>query len=142
MDCLLLFTCCLKQKKKKKKEKKSYSTTKLACLAIVLATSKLFTYLMSNKFDIYADHYTLQWLKFTRTGSALLYSYSAALEEFNFITYHWPGKAQNLVDGLSQLPVEQVPPDREEAALSIQPLVDEEAAGKRPGSSTTPTMWG
>ena len=62
-----------------------------------------------------------------RTGSALLHCWSVALEEFTFI-HHWPGKDQGHINGLSHLPVEDVPPDGKEAALIIQILTNEEAA--------------
>ena len=61
-----------------------------------------------------------------KTGSALLHHWSVPLGEFDFTIRHWPGKAQTHVDGLSRLPIEQAPPDGEEAALIIQPLVAEE----------------
>ena len=82
---------------------KNYPATKLECLAFVWATAKLHPYLMSNEFDIYKDHYALQWLKSMRTGSALLHRWSAALEEFDFTIHHRPGKGQGHVDGLSRL---------------------------------------
>ena len=63
-----------------------------------------------------------------RTGLALLHHWSAALEKFDFTVHHWPSKAQTHVDGLSRLPIEQAPPGGEEAALTIQPLANKEAA--------------
>ena len=45
-----------------------------------------------------------------------------------FYSPHRPGKAQTPVNGLSQLSVEQAPPEGEEAALVIQLLAVEEAA--------------
>ena len=83
---------------------------------------------MANKFDVYINHYALQWLKSMRTGSALLHRWSTVLGEFNFTAHHRPGKAQTHADGLSWLPVEQAPPEGEEATLITQPLVDEAAA--------------
>ena len=83
---------------------------------------------MSNRFDVYADHYALQLLKSMRTGFALLHRWSAALEEFDFTIHHRPGKDQGHVDGLSHLPVEDAPLDGEEAALLVQTLTTEEAA--------------
>ena len=77
---------------------------------------------MSNRFNVYMDHYALQWLNSMRTGSALLHHCSVALEEFDFIIHHHPGKDHCLVDGLSCLPVEDAPPDGEEAALLVQAL--------------------
>ena len=85
---------------------KAYPATKLECLAIVWAVAKFRPYLMAMPFEVYTDHYALQWLKAMRTGSALLHRWSAALEEYDFTVKHRPGKAQTHVDGLSRLPPE------------------------------------
>ena len=58
---------------------KAYPATKLECLAIVWAVAKFRPYLMSIPFEVYTDHYALQWLKTMRTGSALLHCWLAAL---------------------------------------------------------------
>ena len=73
---------------------KAYPATKLECLAIVWAVAKFRPYLMAMPFEVYTDHYALQWLKTMRTGSALLHRWSAALEEYDFTVCHRPGKAQ------------------------------------------------
>ena len=104
---------------------KSYQATKLECLAIVWPVAKFRPYLMAMPFEVFTDHYALQWLKTMRTGSALLHCWSAALEEYDFTVHHRTGKAQTLVDGLSRLPVGPVPP--EDALLHIQVDTEEEA---------------
>ena len=58
---------------------KAYPATKLECLAIVWAVAKFRPYLMSMPFEVYTDHYALQWLKTMRTGSALLHRWLATL---------------------------------------------------------------
>ena len=80
---------------------------------------------MAMPFEVYTDHYALQWLKTMRTGSALLHRWSAALEEYDFTVHHRPGKVQTHVDGLSRLPVRPAPP--EDALLHIQVASEEEA---------------
>ena len=107
---------------------KAYPATKLECLAIVWAVAKFRPYLMSMPFEVYTDHYTLQWLKTMRTGSKLLHRWSAALEEYDFSVKHRPGKSQTHVDGLSRLPVDPPPP--EDAVLQVRLLEDEEEARK------------
>ena len=52
---------------------KAYPATKLECLAIVWAVAKFRPYLMAMPFEVFMDHYALQWLKMMRTGSALLH---------------------------------------------------------------------
>ena len=106
-----------------------YPTTKLECLAIVWAVSKFSPYLMSMSFEVYADHYALQWLKTMRTGSALLHRWSAALEEYDFTVKHRPGKIQTHVDGLSRLPVDPPPP--EDAVLQLHVVEEEEEEARR-----------
>ena len=107
------------------KAEKSYPATKLECLAIVWAVAKFRPYLMAMPFEVYTDHYALQWLKTMRTGSALLHRWSAALEEYDFTVRHRPGKVQTHVDGLSRLPVGPAPPD--DTLLHIE-VSDEEDA--------------
>ena len=107
------------------KAEKSYPATKLECLAIVWAVAKFRPYLMAMPFEVFTDHYALQWLKTMRTGSALLHRWSAALEEYDFTVRHRPGKVQTHVDGLSRLPVEPAPP--EDTILHIEVQNEEEA---------------
>ena len=104
---------------------KSYPATKLECLAIVWAVVKFRPYLMAMPFEVFTDHYALQWLKTMRTGSALLHRWSAALKEYDFTVHHRPGKVQTHVDGLSRLPVGPAPP--EGALLHIRVDSEEEA---------------
>ena len=107
------------------KAEKSYPATKLECLAIVWAVAKFHPYLMAMPFEVFTDHYALQWLKTMRTGSALLHRWSAALEEYDFTVRHRSGKVQTHVDALSRLPVGPAPP--EDALLHIQVDSEEEA---------------
>ena len=107
---------------------KAYPATKLECLAIVWVVAKFRPYLMAMPFEVFTDHYALQWLRTVRTESALLHRWSAALEEFNFTVHHRPGKAQTHVDGLSRLLVDPAPP--EDTLLHVQTLDNEEEARK------------
>ena len=107
---------------------KAYPSTKLQCLAIVWAVAKFRLYLMALPFNVYTDHYALQWLKTMQTGSALLHHWSAALEEYDFTVKHRPGKSQTHVDGLSRLPVDPPPP--EDVLLQIRLIEDEDEARK------------
>ena len=83
---------------------------------------------MAMPFEVFTDHYALQWLKTMRTGSALLHRWSAALEEYDFTVKHRPGKAQTHVDGLSRLPVDPAPP--EDTLLHIHLLESEDEVRK------------
>ena len=107
---------------------KVYPATKLECLTIVWTVAKFRPYSMSMSFEVYTDHYALQWLKTMHTGSALLHRWSAALEEYDFTVKHRPGKAQTHVDGLSRLPVDPPPP--EDTLLQVRLLDDEDEARK------------
>ena len=119
---------------------KAYPATKLESLATVWAVAKLRPYLMSMSFEVYTDHYTLQWLKTMRTGSALLHCWSAALEEYDFTVKHRPGKVQTHIDGLSRLPVDPPPP--EDTLLQVRLLEDEEEARKIASELHTATHLG
>ena len=103
---------------------KAYPATKLECLTIVWTVTKFRPYLMSMSFEVYTDHYALQWLKTMRMGSALLHRWSAALEEYDFTVKHRPGKIQTHVGGLSRLPIDPPPP--EDTDLQIHVLEEEE----------------
>ena len=107
------------------KAEKSYPATKLECLAIVWAVAKFRPYLMAIPFEVFTDHYALQWLKTMRTGSALLHRWSAALEEYDYTVRHRPGKVQTHVDGLSRLPVGPAP--SEDTIFHIDVQNEEEA---------------
>ena len=107
---------------------KAYPATKLENLAIVWAVAKFRLYLMAMPFEVFTDHYTLQWLKTMKTGSALLHRWSAALEESDFTVRHRPGKDQTHVDGLSRLPVDPAPP--EDTLLHVRLLENENEARK------------
>ena len=104
---------------------KSYPATKLECLTIVWAVPNFRPYLMAMPFEVFTDHYAVQWLKTMRTGSALIHRWSAALEEYDFTVHHCPGKVQTHVDGLSRLLVGPAPP--EDSLLHIQVDTEEEA---------------
>ena len=104
---------------------KAYPATKLECLAIVWAVAKFRPYLMAMPFEVFTNHYALQWLKTMRKGSAHLHRWSAALEKYDFTIRHRPGKAQTYVDGLSRLPVGPAPP--EGTLLHVHVQTEEEA---------------
>ena len=89
------------------------------------AVAKFRPYLTAMPFEVYTDHYALQWLKTMRTGSALLHRWSAVLEEYDFTVHHRPGKVQTHVDGLSRLPVGPTTP--KDTLLHIQVDSEEEA---------------
>ena len=89
--------CCASQALNQ--AEKSYPATKLECLAIVWVVAKFRPYLMAMPFEVYTDHYALQWLKTMRTESALLHRWSAALEEYDFTgrAHSWSGEHRTLI---------------------------------------------
>ena len=87
---------------------KNYSATKKECLAIVWGVQSFRNYLIANPFQIYTDHYSLQWMRSMKSQSAILHRWAAALEDYQFEVKHRPGKNQGHVDGLSRLPLHQI----------------------------------
>ena len=105
---------------------KAYLPTKLEYLAIVWGVAKFRPYFMSMPFEVYTDHYALQWLKTMRTRSALLHRWSAALEEYDFTVKHRLRKSQTHVDELSYLLVDPPPP--EDTIFQVRLLENEDEA--------------
>ena len=89
------------------KSEQNYSATKKECLAIVWGIRIFRKYLIANRFQVFTDHYSLQWLKSMKSESALLHRWAAQLEDYDFEVVHRPGKNQGHVDGLSRLPIEE-----------------------------------
>ena len=112
----------------------------MECLAIDWAVTKFRPYLLSIPFEVYTDHYALQWLKTMRTGSTLLHRWSATLEEYDFTVKHRPGKSQTHVDGLSCLPVDPPPP--EDTILQVRLLENKDEARKIARELDTATHLG
>ena len=90
------------------KSEVNYSTTKKECLAVVWGIKNFRNYLISSKFQVYTDHYSLQWLRSMKSESALLHRWASQLEDYQFDILHRPGKSQGHVDGLSRLPIQTV----------------------------------
>ena len=70
------------------KSKQNYSATKKDCLAVVWGIKNFCNYLIANHFKVYADHYTLQWLRSMNNESALLHMWAAQLENNDFEILH------------------------------------------------------
>ena len=87
---------------------------------------------MVVKFDVYTDHYALQWLKMMCMGSALFHHWdAAALKDYDFVIKNTTGKIQKIqtpVDGLSRLPVES--PSSTHSLLHLCTLDGEDEAGR------------
>lgn len=85
---------------------KNYSATKKELLGIVWAVRYFRPYLTGNKFDIFTDHYSLQWLQKMEHGSATFQRWRDDLAQYNFEVKYKPGKNNGNADGLSRLPIE------------------------------------
>ena len=85
------------------KSERNYSTTKKECLAIIWGIKNFRSYLLPRHFEIFTDHYSLQWLKSMKSEDAMLSRWAASLEDYDFEIKHRPGKKQGHVDALSRL---------------------------------------
>ena len=90
------------------KSEQNYSTTKKECLAVAWGIKNFHNYLIANHFNVYTNHYSLQWLRSMKHESALLHRWAAQLEDYDFEVLHRPGKNQGPVDALSRLPLDNV----------------------------------
>lgn len=61
-------------------------------------------YLVVVTFEVFTDHYALQWLKTMKTELMVLHCWCQEIEEFDFVVEHWPVKLQSHIDALSHLP--------------------------------------
>ena len=85
------------------KSERNYSATKKECLAIIWGIKNFRSYLLPRHFEIFTDHYSLQWLKSMKSKDAMLSRWAASLEDYDFEIKHRPGKKQGHVDALSRL---------------------------------------
>ena len=83
------------------KFEQNYSAMKKECPAVVWGIKNFRNYLIANRFKVYIDHYSLQWLRPMKHKSALLHRWVAQLEDYDFEVLHRPGKNQGHVDALS-----------------------------------------
>ena len=87
------------------KSERNYSATKKECLAVIWGIKTFRSYLLPRHFEIFTDHYSLQWLKSMKSEDAMLSRWAASLEDYDFEIKHRPGKKQGHVDALSRLMV-------------------------------------
>ena len=80
-----------------------YSTVEKELLAIKLATSAFRVYLLGRPFTIVTDHRSLEWLERLKDNNARLTRWSLALQPYNFIVQHRPGKDNGNADALSRI---------------------------------------
>ena len=90
------------------KAEQNYSATKKEYLTEVWGIKNFRNYLIANHFNVYTDHYSLQWLRAMKNESALLHRWAAQLEDYDFEILHRPGKNQGHVDALSRLPMDNI----------------------------------
>ena len=80
-----------------------YSTVEKELLAIKLATNAFKVYLLGRQFMIITDHRSLEWLDRLKENNARLTMWSLALQPFDYIIKHRPGKENGNADALSRI---------------------------------------
>ena len=80
-----------------------YSTVEKELLAIKLATNAFRVYLLGRPFTIVTDHRSLEWLERLKENNARLTRWSLALQPYNFVVQHRPGKDNGNADALSRI---------------------------------------
>ena len=63
-------------------------------------------YLTGQKFEIFTDHYSLQWLQKMEHGSAIFQRWRDDLAQYDFTVTYKPGRNNGNADGLSRLAIE------------------------------------
>ena len=79
-----------------------YSTIQKECLAIKLDTQAFRVYLLGKPFTVQTDLRALEWLNNVRENNAKLSRWSLALQPFQFVVQHRPGKDNQNADFLSR----------------------------------------
>ncbi len=80
-----------------------YSTVEKELLAIKLATNAYKVYLLGRRFTIVTDHRALEWLDRLQESNARLTRWSLALQAYDFVVQHRPGKDNGNADALSRI---------------------------------------
>ena len=79
-----------------------YSTVEKECLAIKLGIQAFKVYLLGRQFEIQTDHRALVWLDRLNEHNARLTRWSLALQLYQFVVIHRPGRANGNADALSR----------------------------------------
>ena len=72
-------------------------------MAIKLATQAFRVYLLEKPFTVQTDHRALEWLDKVRENDAKFSCWSLALQPFQFVVQHRPGKENQNADSCSGL---------------------------------------
>jgi hypothetical protein len=103
-----------------RKAEKNYGVTKLECLAVIWAVTKLRYYLIGRRFHIVSDHSALQWLLDTKDPTGQLARWVVILQEYDYEMKYRPGRVHQNADALSRIPHIRIPPIIENTWNAIQ----------------------
>ena len=81
----------------------SYSACELECLALVWATRHFREYILGRTTEVITDHWALKWLQDLKNPNPRLQRWRIALQEFDLIISHKPGKQHRNADFLSRM---------------------------------------
>ena len=79
-----------------------YATLEKESLAIKLSIHAFCLYLLGRHFTVQTDHRALEWMHRMKDGNPRLARWNLALQPFNFIFEHRPGRDNGNADGLSR----------------------------------------
>ena len=82
----------------------AYYTTEKELLAIVWALQEFRSYIMGGQIIIRTDHKALTFLKTCRLLSGRLTRWTMAIQDYDILIEHCPGKNNSVADTLSRLP--------------------------------------
>jgi hypothetical protein len=81
---------------------RNYSTTEKECLAIVWTVNYWRPYLLGKSFEVITDHQSLTWLQGLNAPKGRLARWIVALQEYEFVITHRPGRNNGNADALSR----------------------------------------
>lgn len=79
-----------------------YSTVEKECLGLVAAIKHFDVHLVGKKFRVITDHRALKYLQTMQNANPRLTRWALAIQPFDFIIEHRPGKLHSNADGLSR----------------------------------------
>ena len=95
------------------KLEENYSACEIECMALVWATKHFREYILGRTTRVLTDHWALKWLLDLRNPNPRLQRWRMALQEYDLVIFHKPGKQHQNADFLSRMYEDPKPSKRQ-----------------------------